>query len=123
MKKLLPIVVITLLILAFCSPALARVTDVTAWVSDPVAVGSAYKFTFGGQVYADRPGDIQYRWARSDNANPPIKTLHASQAGWYTVEQGSWQLGNRWSGSTFSVTLEVLHPNTISSDQVSFTVP
>jgi hypothetical protein len=122
-KKLLPILIVVLLILAFCSPALARVTEVTAWVNDPVAVGNAYKFTFGGQIYTDRGGDINYRWARSDNANPPVKTLHASGPGLYTVEQGSWQLGSRWSGQTFSVTLEVIHPSTISSDPVSFTVP
>lgn len=123
MKKLILMLMVILLILAFCAPVLARVTEVTAWVNDPVAVGNAYKFTFGGRIYTDRAGDIQYRWTRSDNTNPPIKTLRAPEAGWYSVDQGTWQLGARWSGSNFSVTLEVLHPNNISSAPVYFTVP
>jgi len=123
MKKTTLILMVSLLILAFCSTAFARVTEVTAWSNNPVNVGSAYKFTFDGKLYTDRAGDIQYRWARSDNANPPIKTLYAPSPGWYNVDQGSWQLGSRASGSSYWVALEVLHPSQISSSQVYFTVP
>jgi hypothetical protein len=123
MKKNVSLLIVSVLLLALCSPVSAHASQVTAQSDGYTYNNNTYRFTFSGSIYADRAGAIQYRWARSDNANPPIRTLNAPSPGWYSVESASWSQGSRWSGTTFSIRLEVLHPNTISSEAVSFTVP
>jgi len=123
MKKSFFLLLTVFLVLSFCGSALAQVSQVSAQSNGYTWVNGSAKFTFSGSVYSERAGQIQYRWLRSDNANPPVHTLNASGPGWYPVEPASWALGTKWSGQTFSITLEVIHPNNISSAPVNFTVP
>ena len=123
MKRNLSMFIFMVVVLAYCGVAFAQVSQVTARSEGYTLVANSAKFTFNGSVYTDKAGPIQYRWNRSDNANSTIRTLSASGPGWYQVEATTWSLGTKWSGQTFSITLEVLHPNNITSAPVSFSAP
>jgi len=104
-------------------PLGGSVTHVAARVAGRTEVDPDHlRFDFEGRITVDSPMTVTYRWIRSDGASPPTETLTFSSAGSRTVTS-SWQLGKRDHPVTLWKAVEVLTPNTMTSNHAEFTVP
>jgi hypothetical protein len=97
-----------------------KVTNVIAVVSPPDYKGTCPTvFNFTARITTDGPGTVEYKWTRSDGATAPTQTLVFSAAGTQSVGD-TWTLG----GSGFSYSgweaVEILAPNSLTSNQAAF---
>ena len=71
----------------------AATHSATAAVTPKKFVGKCpKKFLFRGVIRASRPGRVQYKWIRSDNANAPVQTIYFARPGTKRVST-TWTLG------------------------------
>src|SRR5690606_28562334 len=104
-------------------PLGGSVTHVAARVAGRTEVDPNHlRFDFEGRITVDSPMTVTYRWIRSDGASPPTGTLTFSSAGSRTVTS-SWQLGKRDHPVTLWKAIEILTPNSMTSNHAEFTVP
>jgi hypothetical protein len=61
-------------------------------------------------ITTNGPGDVTYRWTRSDSASASPQTVHFSSAGTKNVTE-KWYLGSANAGSTFWLGIYVDDPN------------
>lgn len=96
------------------------VTSVTASVSPATFSGPCpHTINFSGQIAANGPGEVTYRWERSNGNMGPIKSVTFDTAGTKTVTSANWELTQ---SGTYWAKLHVLTPNAMSSTQAKFTL-
>lgn len=104
-------------------PLSGAVSSVTARSTGHTDVdANTVRFDFEGRITASVPTTVTYRWIRSDGASPPTETLTFSSAGTRTVTS-TWQLGRRDHPVTHWKAIEILTPNSMTSNHAEFTVP
>lgn len=118
MKKLLMLSVVSLLF-AF-SASSQRPFKVGIAVDEPSMSGNCHptRVHFNARINATAPGEVEYQWVRSDNANVPVRTLRFTRPGPLPVSF-DWSLGRSLDGW---VALKILSPNPIQSRRVAFAV-
>jgi uncharacterized protein YraI len=72
------------------------------------------------QITTNGPGDITYKWKRSDNANAPTNSLHFGAAGTQAVSV-NWALGSTWEGTEHWLGIYIDDPNHQDFGHQSFT--
>jgi hypothetical protein len=107
------------------TPESFKVTGVTTAVAPTSATAcspTTVTFNFSATITTNAPGDVKYKWERSDGAVAPEKTLSFSEAGSKTVTD-TWTL-TKSSGQTYNgwKVLKISSPNSISSNQAAFSV-
>ncbi|HET6845515.1 MAG TPA: SH3 domain-containing protein [Anaerolineales bacterium] len=114
---------------AFCLPATVAVVvppppppTPTVVVAEFAVTSVSYSFSqadYGGQsdcpmvtanITVNGPGDITYRWTRSDNASGPTDSLHFNAAGTKSVSE-NWALGATWEGTEHWLGIYIDDPN------------
>lgn len=117
------VLLLILLPLSLLSIEAFRVTAVTAEVSEREFAGFCpHRFIFTGRITVNRAGTVRYRWTRSDGAGAPEQTRVFGAAGTQIVSD-YWELGggmdsfpDRWEA------IEVLSPNTVTSNRALFSL-
>lgn len=78
--------------------------------------------TFTGEITTDSPGNVQYKFIRSDGANAPVQTLEFNQPGTKTVST-TWTLGgpglptyDGWQA------IEIVYPRETHSNKARFKI-
>ena len=61
-------------------------------------------------ITTNGPGDVTYRWTRSDGANASMQSVNFASAGTKNVET-HWALGSVWAGDTHWLGIYVDEPN------------
>jgi hypothetical protein len=79
------------------------------------------RFTFKGQIYANKAITIHYRFVRSDNTRTQARILSFEEPGRQEVTD-TWEIGDVATGSAFSgwEVLQVLTPVKVQSNEVYF---
>lgn len=72
------------------------------------------------QITANGPGDVTYKWTRSDNASGPTFDLHFDSAGTKSVST-NWALGSVWEGTEHWLGIYIDNPNHQDFGHKSFT--
>jgi hypothetical protein len=69
----------------------------------------------------DSPGEVKYKWIRSDNANAPVQKIVFKKPGSQVVKT-TWTLGA--SGKTYNgwQAVQILSPNAMTSNKAEFTL-
>jgi len=99
------------------TPKPFTVKSVTASVDNASYTGPCpYKFNFTAVIEVNGPGDVKYKWERSDGALAPEETITFTEAGSKSV-MSSWQLGLDFSGWK---QLHILSPIDLTSNQANF---
>lgn len=102
------------------TPISFSVTGATAAVSPTSYTGSCpKKFDFTANITANGAGTVTYKWARSDGAGAPTETLVFASAGTQAAVPDSWTLsspGTKWEK------IQILTPNSLESNQATFTL-
>jgi hypothetical protein len=99
------------------TPKPFTVKSVTASVDNDSYTGSCpYQFNFTAVIEVNGPGEVKYKWERSDGALAPEKTISFTEAGSKSVTT-SWQLGLDYSGWQ---QLHILSPIDLISNQANF---
>lgn len=77
--------------------------------------------TFNGQITVAEPGNIQYKFIRSDGANAPVQTLNFTRPGSKAVST-TWTLGG--PGFTYEgwEAIQVVYPQQVESNHANFKV-
>ncbi len=95
------------------------VSDVTVNVNPSASVGSCpVVFQFSAQVTVNQPGNVTYRWERSDGSSSSENNLNFAGPGTQAANT-NWNLGvegNHWER------LHILSPNDMTSNQASFSL-
>ena len=100
-------------------PATFTITSVMASASPPVYSGSCpYQFNFSAVITANGPGTVNYQWERSDGTSDLPQSVSFSSAGSVVVTT-YWVLGGSYSGWE---RVRILTPNTLTSNQASFSL-
>ncbi len=114
--------VAALLALGFTAPgAYAQTLQATLSASPANYSGQCPgKITFSGQITAQQPGKVQYKFIRSDGAFAPIKTLNFDHPGSKAVST-TWTLGgdqlpqyDGWQA------IEIVYPTSLTSNHAAF---
>jgi hypothetical protein len=120
--KLLIILAVWLGLLVSSGNLFSRVTHVNASVNPTSFTGECEKmFEFTGRITSDSPGEVRYKWLRSDNARAPEQTIIFNAPGTQIVTT-TWTLGipgktyNEWEA------IQVLSPNPMTSNKAAFTL-
>jgi hypothetical protein len=97
-----------------------QVTGATASVNPSNFVGTCPgAFNYVGNITTNQPGTVTYRWTGSGSTSPsPVMTFYAPSAGAFAlpVYQAQWGAkGNQ------SAQLQIVTPNSLTSNQASFT--
>jgi hypothetical protein len=104
----------------FSTQLSAKVVSVKVWVTPTHFKGECpKKFEFKGSITADAPGEVQYKWIRSDGANAPVQTLNFARPGTQDVTS-SWILGGAGSNYNEWKAIEIVYPNTMVSQRAGF---
>lgn len=99
------------------TPKPFTVKSVTASVENDSYTGSCpYQFNFTAVIEVNGPGEVTYKWERSDGALAPEKTITFTEAGSKSVTT-SWQLGLDFSGWQ---QLHILSPIDLTSNRANF---
>jgi len=121
-NKLFLIFVVIVGLLAFTGDLAAKVIRVYATVNPTSFNGNCPKvFTFTGKITSDSPGEVKYKWLRSDNANAPVQTISFNGPGTQVVTT-TWTLGA--AGMTYNgwEAVQILAPNAMTSNKAAFTL-
>ncbi|HET8644958.1 MAG TPA: hypothetical protein VFO85_05690 [Vicinamibacteria bacterium] len=100
------------------TPAPFTVTGLVATAAPPSAGCGGANFTFAGTIAVNGPGDVRYRWVRSDGAVAPDQVVRFDGAGSRVVTD-SWRLsapGTQWEQ------LVIVSPNAVESNRAAITV-
>ncbi|HLY28246.1 MAG TPA: hypothetical protein VKQ72_18005 [Aggregatilineales bacterium] len=98
-----------------------QVTGAGASVSGPGGCPTGTRtYNFSGNITANGAGTVTYKWERSDGASSSsLSTLIFGGPGTQNVPSGeSWQLG---ASGTFWERIHVISPNSLYSNQATFT--
>ncbi|MBI5304393.1 MAG: hypothetical protein HY868_19830 [Chloroflexi bacterium] len=97
-----------------------RVTGATATVNPSNWTGSCPgTFTYAGNITTNDAGTITYRWVGSGSTSPsPVMSFNAPSAGAFALPGYQAQWGSKGGQSA---QLMILSPNSLSSNQASFT--
>jgi hypothetical protein len=118
-KKLSLLLVVVMGLLGFAAELDAYVIQLWVGVTPTEYSGPCpLRFEFEGKITSDSPGEVTYRWIRSDGAMSSIRYLYFSEPGAQMV-YSSWVLGK--SGQ-FWKAIEILSPNSMWSDKAVFTL-
>jgi hypothetical protein len=102
------------------TPVPFAVISVTASVNPTSHVGACpFKFTFTGEIEVNGPGDVKYKWERSDGALTTEKTISFSEAGKKSVTN-EWTLSPSYYAGWQQ--LHILSPTDLISNQANFTI-
>lgn len=124
MKHLKLFLILAVLIgsLVFTGDLPAKVTHVNAGVNPTSFKGECpTKFVFTGKITVDSPGEVKYKWIRSDNAIAPVQILRFRAPGTQIVNT-TWTLGG--PGMTYNgwEAIQILSPNQMTSNRAAFTL-
>jgi hypothetical protein len=122
MKKNFIIMALSLLLI----PAFLHAFKVTQATNSILAFHTPYQcpltLQFVAQITADGPGDVKFRWVRSDGVRTPIAILHFARAGVMTVNY-DWVLrvynpvpATQWTR------VQILSPNALLSNRAGASV-
>ena len=120
--KLLIISAVVLVLLVSSGNLYSRVIRVYAAVDPTSFTGECPKmFEFTGRITSDSPGEVKYKWLRSDNAQAPEQTINFNAPGTQIVTT-TWTLGG--AGNTYNEweAIQVLSPNPMTSNKAVFTL-
>ncbi len=120
--KLLIISAVVLVLLVSSGNLYSRVIRVYASVNPTSFTGECPKmFEFTGTITSDSPGEVRYKWLRSDNAQAPEQTIIFNAPGTQNVTT-TWTLGG--PGKTYNnwEAIQVLSPNPMTSNKAVFTL-
>lgn len=96
-----------------------RVTAVTAGVDTASFSGSCPKrFTFTGTITASEPGQVTFKWERSDGSATAVETMAFAGAGSQTASN-AWDVTKSTTGWQ---RLHVLTPNDLTSNDARVTM-
>lgn len=86
------------------------VTSVTYTFSEADYAGMDDCPQMTAHITANGPGEVTYRWTRSDGASAPIQSVNFATAGTKNVT-GNWALGSTWEGTEHWLGLYIDEPN------------
>lgn len=86
------------------------VTHVTYTFSEADYAGKDDCPQMTAQITANGPGEVTYRWTRSDGATAPIQSVNFAAAGTKNVST-NWALGATWEGTEHWLGLYIDEPN------------
>lgn len=101
-----------------CGSPVFAVTSAVASVSPGSAGVCPSTFTFVGTITANGAGNVTYQWERSDGASSSVQTVSFAAAETKTVST-TWALG---AAGTFWERLKITSPNSVTSNQATFTL-
>lgn len=118
-KRLSLLLVIVMGLLGLAAELDAYVTQIWVMVTPAEYSGPCpLRLEFEGKITSDSPGEVSYRWIRSDGAVSSVRYLYFSEPGAQTV-YSSWSLGK---SGWFWRAIEILSPNSMLSDKAVFTL-
>jgi hypothetical protein len=74
--------------------------------------------TFKGEISVTQPGEVQYKFIRSDGALAPVQTLHFDKPTSKEVRT-TWRLGKDYSGW---MAIKILYPQEVESNKAHFSI-
>ncbi len=111
---------IVLLVLATL-PVTANVVKVVAQVDQAEFKGACpHKFTFSARIRVDAPGEVTYRWLRSDGAMAPVQKLVFRKPRQVQIVTTTWTLGGAGKSYEEWQAVEILTPNSMTSNRAAF---
>ena len=74
--------------------------------------------TFKGRISVSKPGNVQYKFIRSDGANAPVHTLSFKRAG-SKIVRSTWTIGRNYAGWK---AIQIVYPRQVQSNKANFEI-